>query len=136
MCSHSETSGPTIALRTVQTRVHNAAKKLDKSHKGWHKKIKNLDVQRDSRCVAGQLGLSDTRDVSMAFNLPMYTTLTHKGQTIGKVGSLQDSHKVYDTLTRLWNHQIAVRVRKDKRSKVKAKSRKKVRDNIYAIGHC
>ena len=119
MCVHSDpepVTAKTIALRTLQVRVKNEAKKLDKSHKGWHKQITNLDMQYKSKCISGQLGLLDSHNEKRAFFLPLYVPIMHKGKSLGASGvGDYGRNEAYKVLTRLWNHQIAVRKRKHRK---------------------
>lgn len=108
----------TIALRTLQVRVKKSAANLDKTHKGWHQKITNLDMQRYSCCISGQLELNDGNNVKCAFYLPMYTPIVHKGKELGASGVGFEYHNpAYKILTRLWNHQINTRLSKDKQKR-------------------
>ena len=104
-----------LALRTLQVRVNKSAKELDKSQKGWEKKINlpSFDMQYSSKCIAGQLGLPNTHDEKRGFFLPMYVPIMHKGKNLGAAGVFS-----YKVLTRLWKHQI------NKRLKAKSKPKK------------
>jgi hypothetical protein len=135
MCG--ESNHETVSLRTLQKIVANSAKKLDKTHKKWFKVINvgSLDQNFADLCIVGQLrtagfsNLPSEMDIQRGFNIESNTDITNNGKVIAKYGEWSFSstdNPPYKVLTRLWKHQIAVRVRKASQKRAAKRKPRKV----------